>query len=108
MNTKEAELYQKLTEKMPKDTVIASSEPFEINRVLILSGWCYRVTKELTHEEFYKIHKENLQHANHAVGQMELSGSEYKGTEENALLPDSDQRYFYSLELLISEKEIRK
>lgn len=102
MNLKEAEEYQRRNHKVPQDTIIASSEPFPLNQVFILSKNRFRIKKEITKDEFLQRHFKNLQSKDPAYGEFDLKTNSAiaEPTEENKAFPSPDQKYFYEVELI--------
>ena len=87
--------------KVPTSTVIASNHPNAIGEVLLQGPYRFRISKELTREEFMRRLRENQTHADAVSGQAFRDGAKLDlETIEDVAEPDPDMTYFYAAELI--------
>lgn len=101
MNLKDAKKYQDNNPHMiPTGTIIACPEPLEINQVLHLNNFWYKITKELTKEEFDRRHIENLKNKTHVIGEADLEGYKTIPLDTRYKFVGPDYKFFYEMQVL--------
>jgi len=99
MSLMEAAKFQKITGRRPNDIIIATEEPMRLNEVVQLYGFNMIVDKELTKEEFYHIHEENIKKSRYTIGLTTLIGAKFdmENEKEHDGYPPDSCKYYYKL-----------
>ena len=101
MKFKDAPMYRRETRKRPANPILAFDKPVQPNEVILAGEHRFRITAELTREEFTRRLRANLERPDGIAAAGTAVGARIDwNSVEDRTEPAPDLQYFYAAELV--------
>ncbi len=101
MKVAEFQEYARTNHKRPAGTVLCFEEPADLNEVILYGQFRFRLTRQLTRDEFLSRLRENAKHCDEVRAVASARGSLVNlGSLRDVPEPGPEMRYFYAAEVI--------